>query len=112
MNLDLNNNDTHLFIVIAAILGGGIAIAVGVALCANLTAMPDASTILIVGSLLALYLLPAIIGYKRDVTGFSFLFSVNVFLGWTGVIWIVCLIWAAFGQTKAMKAFYAQALKG
>ena len=41
---------------------------------------------------LILYFLPAIIGrHKRDATG---IFLVNLLLGWTGIGWIIALIWA------------------
>lgn len=42
--------------------------------------------------LLLLYFLPAIIGRdKRDATG---ILLFNLFLGWTGIGWIIALIWA------------------
>ncbi len=42
--------------------------------------------------LVLLYFLPAIIGRdKRDATGILLL---NFFLGWTGIGWLIALIWA------------------
>ena len=41
---------------------------------------------------LLLYFLPSIIGRdKRDATG---IFLLNLLLGWTGIGWIIALIWA------------------
>jgi hypothetical protein len=59
--------------------------------------------------LLCLYFLPTIIAGKRGVNAGFALFFVNLFVGWTVVGWIVCLIWAASGATRAQDAFYRNA---
>ena len=59
--------------------------------------------------ILALYFLPAIIGSNRGVNASGALFFVNLIVGWTVLGWIVCLIWAVNGATKAQDAFYKNA---
>jgi hypothetical protein len=45
-----------------------------------------------------LYFLPAIIGRdKRDATG---ILLFNLFLGWTGIGWIVALVWACAAEPR------------
>jgi hypothetical protein len=49
--------------------------------------------------LLLLYFLPAIIGRdKRDSTG---ILLFNLFLGWTGIGWIIALIWAISAERRS-----------
>ena len=43
---------------------------------------------------LALYFVPTIIASRRQHHAAASIFFLNLFLGWTLVIWIVCLIWA------------------
>jgi Superinfection immunity protein len=46
-----------------------------------------------------LYFLPAIIGRrKRDAAG---ILLINLFLGWTGIGWIVALVWACAAEPLA-----------
>ena len=46
--------------------------------------------------LFLLYFLPAFIGRdKKDATG---ILLVNLFLGWTGIGWIIALVWAIAGE--------------
>ena len=67
----------------------------------------------VLGALLAVilapYFLPAIIGSNRGVNASGALFFVNLIVGWTVLGWIVCLIWAVSGATKAQDAFYKNA---
>jgi hypothetical protein len=45
-----------------------------------------------------LYFLPAIIGHnKRDATG---IFILNLLAGWTGIGWIVALLWACASDSR------------
>lgn len=47
-----------------------------------------------VALLVAFYLLPAIIaGYRGHASAWG-IFALNLLLGWTGIIWIIALIWA------------------
>ncbi|GAB7140488.1 hypothetical protein RsTz2092_04370 [Deferribacterales bacterium RsTz2092] len=47
-----------------------------------------------------IYLLPFILAKKRNMASARTLFWVNLFLGVTGLVWLVCLIWACEGRTK------------
>lgn len=53
-----------------------------------------------------LYFLPALIGRKRGVCGAGWLTFLNLFTGWTVLGWIVLLLWAVAGQTRAADAYY------
>jgi hypothetical protein len=53
-------------------------------------------TVLLVAALL--YFLPAIIGHnKRDAAG---IFILNLLAGWTGIGWIVALLWACASDPR------------
>ena len=65
------------------------------------------SYVLVLFSIL-LYFVPAVIGFKRGVNGSGILTTLNVFFGWTVIGWIVLLIWAVAGQTRAADAYYRQ----
>jgi hypothetical protein len=53
-------------------------------------------TFLLVAALL--YFLPAIIGHnKRDAAG---IFLLNLLAGWTGIGWIVALLWACASDPR------------
>lgn len=41
-----------------------------------------------------LYFLPMMIAFKRHHENYTAIFMLNLLLGWTGIVWIVCLIWA------------------
>lgn len=45
-----------------------------------------------------IYFLPTIIAGNRQSVNTSTIFWLNLILGWTGLIWIICLI-LAFGKT-------------
>ena len=62
-------------------------------------------------TIISLYILPTSIAARRELACGTFLvFAVNILIGWTVIGWLVCLLWAALGQTKAQAAFYAHAL--
>ena len=44
-----------------------------------------------------LFMIPSLIGFRRDVQSKWLLFFANVVLGATGVVWIACLVYACFG---------------
>jgi hypothetical protein len=48
----------------------------------------------LIGCSLVIYVAPTIIGWQRRVAGAGALAILNVLLGWTGVGWIVCMLWA------------------
>ena len=40
------------------------------------------------------YFIPAIVGYSRKKHNKGAILVLNLFLGWTGIGWVVALIWA------------------
>ena len=50
--------------------------------------------------LLAVYFLPTVIAFRRDHAQCDGIFLSNLFLGWTGVVWLILLYWA-FAAKKA-----------
>lgn len=54
----------------------------------------------------AIYFLPWLLGVSRGVNSIVTLFFFNLVLGWTVLFWLVALIWAVAGQTKAADNFY------
>lgn len=51
---------------------------------------------------LALYLafLPTIIACRKRHRHATIIFILNVFLGYTGIAWLIALIWACRGETE------------
>jgi Superinfection immunity protein len=45
-------------------------------------------------SLVLIYLLPAIIAWRRGHASTGGILALNLFLGWSGIVWIIALIWA------------------
>lgn len=41
-----------------------------------------------------LYMLPTFIAALKDAPNFAIITAVNICVGWTGVVWLGCLIWA------------------
>lgn len=56
----------------------------------------------------ALYFLPAIIGSHRRHNSRGSIFVVNLFLGWTFIVWVLCLAWSFGGNTEARDQRLAQ----
>jgi hypothetical protein len=52
------------------------------------------------------YFMPWLIGLNRGVNSLIALLLVNLFLGWTVIGWIVCMIWAVAGQTRSQDEYY------
>ncbi|HEX9198388.1 MAG TPA: superinfection immunity protein [Acidobacteriaceae bacterium] len=56
----------------------------------------------VVGAIgVALYFLPSMIAGLRRTTHSLWLFAANLFLGWTGIGWLVAVVWAFTGETHA-----------
>jgi hypothetical protein len=49
---------------------------------------------------IGLYLLPALIAIGRSHANTTALLIINLFLGWTVLVWIICLAWAFSAQPK------------
>lgn len=41
-----------------------------------------------------LYLFPAYVAFRRNAESKWAVFVANIFLGWTVILWLVCLIWS------------------
>lgn len=50
--------------------------------------------------LLVLYLIPSVIAYRRWHKNFKPIFVLNIFLGWTFLGWLVCLVWSLSSNTQ------------
>ena len=46
----------------------------------------------------AIYFLPSILAGRRYHPSSTAIFLVNFFLGWTGIGWAICLVWALSGS--------------
>jgi hypothetical protein len=44
------------------------------------------------------YFIPSIIASSRDAESANTIFILNLFLGWSGIVWLICLIWAITGD--------------
>ena len=56
--------------------------------------------------LLAAYLLPWIVGRRRGVNASGALFCINLLFGWTFIGWIICMMWAVCGHTRAQDLYF------
>jgi hypothetical protein len=48
--------------------------------------------------LAALYFLPGVIAHIRNHSSMGGIWVLNIFLGWTGLGWLIALIWAVSGR--------------
>ena len=48
--------------------------------------------------LLSMYLLPSIIAFRRQHPNRWSILALNVFLGYTGVVWAICLLWTTWDK--------------
>lgn len=48
----------------------------------------------------AVYLLPVVVALLRWHAGRTVILLFTVCLGWTGVVWVVALLWATFGARQ------------
>jgi hypothetical protein len=71
-------------------------------------------TIILVAALfgIAFYFVPTIIAANRKITNTLPLFLVNLLLGWSGVMWLACLVWSLVEQPAAQRRFYERADQG
>lgn len=47
-----------------------------------------------------MYFLPTIIASSRNARSMTGIVLLNIFFGWTGIGWIVALIWALTGERR------------
>jgi hypothetical protein len=61
----------------------------------------EMTTLFILGVIsLFIYLLPGIIAYNKDRRNKLAIMWATIFLGWTGIGWVVALIWALTSEKK------------
>lgn len=51
-------------------------------------------------ALIILYFLPALIAMVRKHSNTTAIVLLDLFLGWTVIVWLVCLVWAIFGAKQ------------
>ena len=54
---------------------------------------------------LLIYLTPAIVAWRRGVSGCGSIFVLNVLIGWTVLGWMAMLVWAVAGDTHPAEAY-------
>jgi hypothetical protein len=65
----------------------------------------------IAAAFLSAYFAPSILARQRGLDrGFELLVGMNLFLGWTVLFWLFCLLGAIVGQTREQAAFYRNGL--
>jgi hypothetical protein len=62
----------------------------------------DTAVVELIGGI-ALYLLPAIVAYRRNTLNKAAVAIVDIFLGWTLIGWVVALAMAASGKQEGPK---------
>lgn len=63
--------------------------------------MTPTEAIIFIAVFCAIYLLPAIIaGFRGHASAWG-IFALNLLLGWTGLVWIIALIWALSNKGQA-----------
>jgi hypothetical protein len=65
--------------------------------------------LVLIGCSLVIYVAPTIIGWQRRVAGAGALAILNVLLGWTGLGWIGCMLWAVCAHTHQNQFYQNQA---
>ena len=81
-------------------LSGTIWLAAAVALDPEIAKAADdnsgvVTVVLIIGVLFVLiYFIPTIVAFRKSHPNRWVILALNVFLGTTGIVWIICLIWA------------------
>jgi hypothetical protein len=58
------------------------------------------AVIVIVFIVTLIHFVPTIIAFKRGAASRWIIFLVNLFFGWTIIVWLVTLIWACEGRTE------------
>ncbi len=50
--------------------------------------------------IVAIYLVPVFIAHSRKLEKRTTLTIINIFLGWTFIVWVACIAWAIWGKTS------------
>ena len=51
-----------------------------------------------------IYMLPTLIAYGRDIPARQTITVVNIILGWTLIVWLICFIWSLSAETAPEEA--------
>ena len=51
-----------------------------------------------------IYMLPTLIAYARDIPARQLITVINIILGWTLIVWVICFIWALSAQPTPEEA--------
>ena len=68
--------------------------------------MDETQIVIIIALLIAfiigliIYFIPSMVAFKRNNASRWAIFLVNLFFGWTLLVWIITLIWACEGRTE------------
>ena len=66
----------------------------------------DSTQIMVIIAIISIFVgliinfIPTIIAFKRDVASRWAIFFINLFFGWTIIVWIITLIWACEGRIE------------
>ena len=66
--------------------------------------MEGLATLIIVGLVGMLYLLPGIVAQYGDHKHAGAIWTLNILLGWTFLGWVAALVWAMMDQTKGKQS--------
>ena len=58
--------------------------------------------LMIIVACMAIYFIPTIIAIKRKHEYKTIIFILNIFGGWTGILWVISLIWAIWMSEKSL----------
>jgi membrane protein YdbS with pleckstrin-like domain len=63
-----------------------------------------AAGLLVFAAVIVVWLVPAIVAYRRHHRNTQAILALDFFLGWTGIGWVAALVWALTDDTKEAKA--------
>ena len=62
--------------------------------------------------LCVIYFLPAIVAFKRSHRSTLAIFVLTFFLGWSGLCWIIALVWACTSNTESNHVVNVRVVNG
>jgi hypothetical protein len=57
-------------------------------------------SIMIMALVLFAYFIPTTIAYNKKHTNAEAIFALNIFMGWSFIGWVICLVWALMNDKK------------
>ncbi len=61
---------------------------------------------------LFIYFIPSIVAAARHHENFLWVLVLNIVLGWSGIAWIILIVWAILGERRAAGATLTQTKRG